>query len=349
MYDLNGCVPAFGESAQYWWDEMTNQRANPLLAVKLRLTAAVLGCSSHKELCARFRAVNPATHCAVDRLNKWLQGRAMPRSVGLYDDWAKLLGTRRPGGWIATCSVEAFVAELAQLFDADPAALLATERAVTARFGVSRSKFGYMIGSYACYSLAWSPYSRGMIIRASMDVVGEAGGGLEVRYQERVLSGDICYVGELHGSSRTMGGLLVERATQSQIYLNLFTPGPPAGALCGLLAGATYVGQDPQPAAGRILLIRVPTGSSPEASNRYTGTNQGEIAADLAELGVSGLDLAAADRVMLAFLTEPLGAARDLRVPSETQEQLGAIFDAAVRSQTPPPALSLPEAARGGV
>ncbi|MBN8897788.1 MAG: hypothetical protein J0H35_06325, partial [Rhodospirillales bacterium] len=333
-------MPAFGESAQYWWDEMTNQRANPLLAVKLRLTAAVLGCSSHKELCARFRAVNPATHCAVDRLNKWLQGRAMPRSVGLYDDWAKLLRTSRSAGWIATCSVEAFVAELATLFDADPARLLATEREVTARFAQSRSKFGYMLGAYACYSLAWSPYDRGMIIRATLEVSGEAGGGLEVRYLEQVLGGAICFTGELHGVGRTMGGLLIERATQAQAYLHLFTPGPPAGALCGLLAGATYVGQDPQPAAGRILLVRVPDGAPCEAGNRYLAPDRGAVAADLQALGITGIDLAAADSVVLAFLTEPQGAARDLRVPSEMQEQLGAIFDAAVRTPSPPPALA---------
>ncbi|MBN8899544.1 MAG: hypothetical protein J0H57_00790, partial [Rhodospirillales bacterium] len=66
-----------------------------------------------------------------------------------------------------------------------------------------------MLGAYACYSLAWSPYSRGMIIRATLEVSGEAGGGLEVRYLEQVLGGAICFTGELHGVGRTMGGLLI--------------------------------------------------------------------------------------------------------------------------------------------
>jgi hypothetical protein len=38
-------------------------------AIKLRLTSVALGCSSRKELCARFRAVNPATQCDLDRLH----------------------------------------------------------------------------------------------------------------------------------------------------------------------------------------------------------------------------------------------------------------------------------------
>ena len=48
------------------------------IGLKLRLTAAVLACASRKDLCARFRAVNPATHCDLDRLHKWMQGRALP-------------------------------------------------------------------------------------------------------------------------------------------------------------------------------------------------------------------------------------------------------------------------------
>ncbi len=47
-------------------------------AAKLRLAAATLGCSSRKEFCARFRSVNPATQCDIDRLNKWVQGRSLP-------------------------------------------------------------------------------------------------------------------------------------------------------------------------------------------------------------------------------------------------------------------------------
>ena len=55
-------------------------------AAKLRMAAAALGYTSRKELCARFRAVNPATQCDLDRLNKWVQGRALPRAASVYAD-----------------------------------------------------------------------------------------------------------------------------------------------------------------------------------------------------------------------------------------------------------------------
>jgi hypothetical protein len=100
------------------------------LAIKLRLTSAVPGCGGRKDLCARFRAANPATHFDLERSHKWLQGRAVPRSATVYEDWAKVIGTQKPGSWIAGCSVEAFLEELCVLFDADAGAL---KRLVEAR------------------------------------------------------------------------------------------------------------------------------------------------------------------------------------------------------------------------
>jgi len=49
------------------------------LGAKLRITAAVLGCASQKDLCARFRGVNPGTWddaCAKSRLTLCRQLRA---------------------------------------------------------------------------------------------------------------------------------------------------------------------------------------------------------------------------------------------------------------------------------
>ena len=76
---------------------------------KLRITAAALGCASQKDLCARFHAVNPGTTFELDRSYKWMQGRALPRSVGLYEDWAKLLGTGRPLAWLQSCTADEFL------------------------------------------------------------------------------------------------------------------------------------------------------------------------------------------------------------------------------------------------
>ena len=58
---------------------------------KLRLTAAVLGTITRKDLAAQFRLINPATTFDVERAQKWLQGRARPRERQVYEDWASAL------------------------------------------------------------------------------------------------------------------------------------------------------------------------------------------------------------------------------------------------------------------
>src|SRR5262245_2655082 len=78
-------------------------------AAKLRITAAALGCTSQKDLCAQFLRVNPATTFDVDRSYKWMQERALPRSAKLYDDWALLLGTERPPAYLQSCTLDEFL------------------------------------------------------------------------------------------------------------------------------------------------------------------------------------------------------------------------------------------------
>ena len=90
------------------------------LPAKLQVTQELLGCNSRKELCARFREINPRTEFDLDRSHKWMQGRAKPRSARVYDDWARLLGTVRTPSWLVACTLEAFVDEVCQIFAADP-------------------------------------------------------------------------------------------------------------------------------------------------------------------------------------------------------------------------------------
>jgi adenylate cyclase len=78
-------------------------------AAKLRITAAVLGCASQKDLCAQFHRVNPGTTFDLDRSYKWMQGRALPRSAKLYDDWALVLGTERPPAYLQSCTLDEFL------------------------------------------------------------------------------------------------------------------------------------------------------------------------------------------------------------------------------------------------
>jgi len=92
-------------------------------ATKLRMAAVALGCDSRKEFCARFRSVNRASQCDLDRLNKWMQGRSLPRAASVYADLAAVIGTAKPGRWVAESSLEEFAAELTSLTGADAAAL----------------------------------------------------------------------------------------------------------------------------------------------------------------------------------------------------------------------------------
>ena len=82
-------------------------------AIRLRLAAAVLGCETRKELAAAFRRVNPHTF-DVDRADKWLSGKASPRTADVYRDWSKLLAVDRPHEWLTACSPDDLLDALAR-------------------------------------------------------------------------------------------------------------------------------------------------------------------------------------------------------------------------------------------
>jgi hypothetical protein len=214
------------------------------LAAKLRLTGAVLGCGGRKDLCARFRAANPATHFDLERSHKWLQGRAVPRSLTVYEDWAKVIGTRKAGSWIAGCSVEAFLEEICGLFDADAGAL---RRLVEVRGGDSgapspaSSAAHYLCGHYACYSWAWSPYYRGKLIRGSLAIApGGRAPGLAATYTEELLGHAVRFLAPALICGRTLHFDLREQQGMSPLFISLILPGPPASALCGVMSGQPW-------------------------------------------------------------------------------------------------------------
>lgn len=86
---------------------------------KLRVTMVLVGAVTLKDLAAAFRRVNPATSFDVDRAYKWMQGRARPRELRLYEDWAKVVDLGRPGAWIADCALDDFIQEICARHDCD--------------------------------------------------------------------------------------------------------------------------------------------------------------------------------------------------------------------------------------
>jgi hypothetical protein len=302
------------------------------LAAKLRLTLKVLGCSSAKELCARFRAVNPATHCEVERLNKWLQGRAQPRAARFYDDWAKVVGSNRAGGWFASCTVEALGAELARLFDADARALLAGETAAASTAGAVLPG-GWVLGHYACYSQSFSPYTRGRLVRGALVLQRGRRTGLTAVYTETYATGTATFRCEAVAGGRVLNLPLLEPESGVIFMMTLFMPGPPASVMAGVISGATIMSQDPRPSSARVLVVRAPDAGALLRSNRYIDPQPGTLASDLRALGLELPAAASFDALAHDFLMGGNGGLD--QITAEDQYRLSALVDPAYLQRHP--------------
>jgi hypothetical protein len=300
------------------------------IATKLRLTAAALGCASRKELCARFAAVNPATACELDRLHKWMQGRSLPRSPALFADWAKLLGTDRSGAWLAECTVDAFLDEVASLrggsvhelrdrhVAAPPVRVAEPAGGAAGLLGSHRM----LCGAFACYSHAFSPHHRGQVIRGALHVHAGTGKALRAVYRETLLGDTIRLGGEVAVVGGTVHVLLREAGSDLPLFLALILPGPPAAVLCGIMAGPAFVAHHALPTGTRIIAVRVPDTPRLEASNRYLTPGLDSFADDLEELGLPVGDVAELDGDVAAFL----GPGPDQVAPSD-QAGFSALID----------------------
>jgi hypothetical protein len=282
----------------------------PNFATKLRLTAEVLGCTGRKDLCARFRTANPATQFDLERAHKWLQGKALPRSASVYDDWAKVLGTSRSGAWLAACTIDAFLQEICALYSADPIALKlqadTNQTDATRPPAQNRSSEDYLCGNYACYSSAWSPYYRGHLIRGALLIEpGPRGVGLSAIYSESLLRKIVEFSGPVILAGRTLHTHLSANSGMSPLFISLIRPGPPVSALCGVMSGATVVGPEAQPSMTRMAVIRVP--GPADCSNRYLVPAINAIADDLLALGLHLDNPSGTDALLRGFLIGATG------------------------------------------
>jgi hypothetical protein len=276
-------------------------------AEKLRLTAAALGCTSRKDFCARFRAVNPATPCGLDRLHKWLQGRAAPRPGQFYDDWAKLLGSSRRGSWFESCTREAFLGELCALFGVSASELLIaepfTDRTAGAPEQPRSGGMRYLAGRYACYSYSWSPYYRDKLIRGGMSLVLGRGGALGTTYSEALLGGTMRFEGEGAIAGAALHLHTRDPSAGMHLHFHLFVPGPPASALYGIMSGTTVLRDEPSISAGRFLMVHVPDDADLDGSNGYLDPLPGAIVGDLLSLGLTVADRDEVDTLARALLS----------------------------------------------
>jgi hypothetical protein len=274
-------------------------------AAKLRMAATALGCPARKALCARFRAVNPATQCDLDRLNKWVQGRSLPRALSVYDDLARVIGSARPGRWVAECSAAEFAAELVACTGADPADLAEPQEAPGRGGGRAPGLFGgvaTLAGAYAGYSHAWSPHFRGRLLRGTLRLAAGRGGGLAATYSESLVGREVRMSAAVELVGRTLHLLLREPGSDLPLFVSLILPGPPASVMCGVMSGAAFVASEPLPSTTRIAFIRVPDTPALERTNRYFAAEPGAIAGDLAGLGLAVPAAERLDALLRGFL-----------------------------------------------
>lgn len=287
------------------------------LPEKLRVTAALLGCANQKDLCAAFRRVNPNTDFDLERSYKWMQGRALPRSARVYQDWAALVGTaERPPSWLASCALREFVEALAGRHGQEPDALLqragfagtnTTAMRTDAAGGATISgPNGYLCGAYACYSHAQSPHYRGRVIRGALVIASAVrrADGLVATYSQALAVGRAQASGPvgLYGSSLCLE-LRVPSPGMAPLFCGLFRPSPPASVLAGIMCGFTAVDPGGQPPyATRIAMVRVPDAAGLEGSNRYLDLGGGPLSRDLAALGLPVPDPAGLNAQLDRFL-----------------------------------------------
>ncbi|TGQ34681.1 hypothetical protein [Mesorhizobium sp. M00.F.Ca.ET.216.01.1.1] len=297
------------------------------IAQKLRLTSALLGTVSRKDLAAAFRNVNPKTAFDLGRADKWLQGRAQPRELSVYDDWSKLLGLDQPGAWIAESDLPAFTAAICARHGVDRAEL---ERRAAAQSDAShgheeRSLGVALAGTYACYSRALSPYYRGQLIRGTLSIDAGAGAhGLTAAYREVLPTGQLLVAGPVTPAKRGLYALLKETGGDAHFFLCLFPQSQPGSILGGYMCGGAIIGPEPQPSLTRILIVRL-RDAVPDAWGGYLPPGQ-SIAADLASLGLTLEQPETVDRQLAQFLVGDSDGGANQIPPAEFRAILD-VFD----------------------
>jgi len=310
-------------------------------AAKLRLTAAALGCATRKELCERFRAVNPATAFDVERCHKWLQGVAMPRSATVYDDWVKVIGFDRSAAWVAASTQDAFAEALCVHLSADRAELEARAE----RFGGARAAGpaprDARLGAFVSYAWAMSPRHEGKLIRGLLTFGPTRGRRFAACYEEGLTTGLLRLTGSGRESGRTLHlDLAMEGdAAAAPFYMVLLTPGRPLDALCGEFVGVPTNAAAPEPTVSRLVALRIDPALAAVAlaPDCYLSADAAALAADLGPLdfGRRAAQLAAVVLELLARARPSLGrtCAADLSVLTAALE---------IDFRAPEPALSAP-------
>jgi class 3 adenylate cyclase len=182
-----------------------------------------------------------------------------------------------------------------------------------------------LVGSYACYSHAWSPYFRGRLIRGILSIAAAPGPQqLLGTYTETLPTGRMRFEGAVTMAERAL--YLDLREPQGGLRFCLFPPTAPASVLGGFMSGATIIGPEAQPSMTRIVMVRLPTASPPlEPSDAYLSPDA-SLAGDIVALGLAVADPDLVDRALAAFLSGGTGGGLD-QVPWASWRVVVELFD----------------------
>lgn len=276
------------------------------LSLKLRLTSLVLGCSTAKELCARFAACNRSTLFVPQNAYKWLGGKAMPRASSVYEDWAQVLGGSLSAPFLASASFDEFQEAICTRFPVPEtvlrelrgeASLLrrpARDQSAPSRHPAGSSEPGgprpvghWLQGTYLAISPAWSHVEAGRLIIGSVQIRADAMQRLQISYGENLFQREVVMSGELVSDGRSAQSALTCPYTHRIFFLALNVPTPPANLVSGILCGAAVHDPDARAAASRILLLRAPERRAPEILARagYIPADAAGVGHELAALG----------------------------------------------------------------
>ena len=314
------------------------------LAMKLQLTSLALGCSTSKELCARFAAVNPETAFTTQNAYKWVRGKATPRLSSVYEDWARILGGGLTASFVAASSFDEFAQMIGRHLPVPDSALTKLRHdhpslpvpAAPANGPVAGSAMQqpslrpnqWLAGDYLAVSLAWSQLKTGNLILGRAEIAPADGGDFSIRYTESLFGQDVTMTGAMLCDGRTAQAAVRCNLTLRLYFFSLRAPAPPANIIGGILSGAALHDFEARAVAGRIILIRDHlTRGEPLHRPSYLAASPELLDEELDQLGYADdPQRMAASRQLIALLqAAPLHGL--IEMPPDALGALGLDFD----------------------
>jgi len=294
---------------------------------KLRLTATLLGANNRKDLARAFHRVNAATAFDVDRAHKWLQGRASPREPQIYEDWAKVLDLERSAHWIADCDSEAFLRAICARHQRDPDALRRQVDDAAVPLRPQEDRGPQVVGTYACYRHALSPYFRGRLVRGEMTIAAAPRQPrLPALWEETLATGRRLRFEGYATLKRELHIDVDDTAGDAHTVFCLFPPVPLGSVLAGFMVCAPLLGPEVQPSITRIVMVRLPAVSSRLREVPGPMEPQESVATDLMSFGMSIAEPALVDQRVAAFLGGGDGGGLD-QIDSGIYRALAEVLD----------------------